>query len=708
MSDARGRPRIAGGLSATAVVLAALALVLSYAGRAILRPEPFADRATATLRDAAVQADLADHVADAIVHSGNGDLITLRPIVRSVTGNIVASDAFAALFRRAVLNVHRAVIEHSGNTIGLTVPDAGVLVAAALERFAPAAAQKIGAARPSEVISVRPGTAVLGVARAMKRALSLAWILLVLAVVAAVGAVWLSRDRRRSIRRLGVGLVAAGLVIAVLVTAGGVVAAHAAAPGRSDVARALWVAFLGGLRTQALCVAAAGALSAAAASAGVRRLAAGELPGLGSSFASAGRSTPGRRVAAALALIAGGSAAVLEPAAMLTIGVTAVGLLVLYTGAELLLSAIILDSAVKTAAEHHLRQGIRRLIRGAVGVAALGGVLAFVAAGGADGAPAGTPMKCNGYIELCDRRLNEVALAATHNSMGSVTIPDWLFGQQDGTISQQLADGIRGLLIDTHYGFSGPRGVRTDLAPIDDATRAAYVQRIGAPAVDAALRIRKRLEYKGHARREIFLCHAFCELGAIRLSAVLADLRSFLVSNPWEIVVVINQDEGASPTDIERAFDKAGLLDLVYSGPLGPFPTLREMIDSGQRLLVLAENNAGTGIPWYRLAYQHALQETPYTFKTTGKLTDPSNVAASCRPNRGPASAPLFLVNNWVDTTPAPRASNAAIVNARTPLLARAQRCEQIRGRVPNLIAVDFYRHGDILSVVDAVNRLAR
>jgi hypothetical protein len=53
------------------------------------------------------------------------------------------------------------------------------------------------------------------------------------------------------------------------------------------------------------------------------------------------------------------------------------------------------------------------------------------------------------------------------------------------------------------------------------------------------------------------------------------------VANPEEVVVVINQDEGVSPADIERAFAQAGLLEFVYRGPLGPFPTLRSMIDSG-------------------------------------------------------------------------------------------------------------------------------
>src|SRR4029077_16578029 len=108
--------------------------------------------------------------------------------------------------------------------------------------------------------------------------------------------------------------------------------------------------------------------------------------------------------------------------------------------------------------------------------------------------------------------------------------------------------------------------------------------------------------------------------------------------------------------------------------PLGPFPTLRQMIDSGQRLVVMAENDAGDG-PWDPLASHQGLQETPFRFRTAGALTQESQLAASCRPNRGPASAPLFLLNHWVDTTPTPRVSLAATVNAREPLLARATTC---------------------------------
>jgi hypothetical protein len=345
--------------------------------------------------------------------------------------------------------------------------------------------------------------------------------------------------------------------------------------------------------------------------------------------------------------------------------------------------------------------GALRFAPAAVAVGAIVAVAAILATGGEDQAPAAVSTTCNGFAALCNRPLNDVVLASTHNSMASVTIPTWRLGQQDGTIADQLDQGIHGLLIDSYYGEAVRNGVRTDLASLPK--RETAVREVGAPAVDAAMRIRSRLGSQGKGRRGIYLCHGFCELGAVSLSSALSDLRSFLVSHPGEVVVVINQDEGVTPGDIERAFDRDQLLDLVYRGPLGPFPTLRQMIDSNQRLVVLAENDAGD-IPWYHPAFEHALQETPFTFRRAVELTDPAKLPASCRPNRGPSSAPLFLVNHWIDTTPLPRVSLAAIVNARKPLLARAQACQRIRDHLPNLLAVDFYKRGDLVAVVNRLN----
>src|SRR4029077_1383969 len=125
------------------------------------------------------------------------------------------------------------------------------------------------------------------------------------------------------------------------------------------------------------------------------------------------------------------------------------------------------------------------------------------------------------------------------------------------------------------------------------------------------------------------------------------------------VVVVINQD-AITPKDFVDAGKKAGLADMAYSGPVGSqWPTLQEMIDSGERVVFLAEEHAG-GAPWYRLAYDGATQETPYTFHKTGEPPKPKQVAATGKPNRGTNGAPLFLLNHWISTDPIPLPSDAA------------------------------------------------
>jgi hypothetical protein len=682
-------------LGGVAVVLALLALVMSYLGRAVLEAEPFADRAVATLRDQDVQDDVADHLTDAFVKTGGGDLVAVRPAIRALTGSIIGTKAFAALFRRGVLDAHRAATHQHGGAIFVSVRDAAVLIDGALARVAPGAARTLGAERVATLLTLRPGAFVLDLVRIAERVYTAAWFVGILAALLAAAAIWTSAERRATIRRLGLGLAIGALVIVAVYVIGGVVVRHAAPAGRGAVAAAVWRAFLDGLRGQALVAATAGAVVAAIASqprladaAAWRRLLTGDdVPirvGLGRS----------------VALVAAGVAILLEPGAALTLGAIAVGIYVVYRGAQATVVWI-----RRAAAERAKRPPAARRAMPGLGLVAVVVVLAaaaaLIATGEGSEAPAATPETCNGFTALCDRSLNDVAVAVTHNSMASVTIPTWTFGQQDGTIADQLREGVRGLMLDTYYGESTGGTVRTDLASLPK--RATAVQEIGEPAVKAAERLRARVGPAGSGQRGIYLCHSFCELGAVSLDSALADIRSFLVANPGEVVMIINQDEGVTPGDIERAFERSGLLDLVYRGPLGPFPTLQQMIDSGQRLVVMAENDAGT-VPWYHLAYASGLQETPFRFRNAAALTDPPRLASSCRANRGPASAPLFLLNHWVDTSPAPRPSLASIVNARQALLQRARTCERIRHQLPNLVAVDFYRRGDLFGVVNTLN----
>jgi hypothetical protein len=288
----------------------------------------------------------------------------------------------------------------------------------------------------------------------------------------------------------------------------------------------------------------------------------------------------------------------------------------------------------------------------------------------------------------------------------SVPLPGWYSSEQERPIIDQLSDGIRGLLIDTHYGDRLQNSkVRTSISSSEQLRQQAHVDGVSNEALAAALRLRDRLGFQGKGERGMYLCHSFCELGATRLDSVLEDLRTFLVANPGAVVVVINQDY-VTPDDFVGAVRDAGLEQFAYTVPVsGRWPTLRKMVDSGRRVVFLAENEAG-GAPWYQLAYESITEETPYAFTKVARLINPDRLEGSCAANRGPEGAPVFLLNHWITTDPVPLPSNAAKVNAYDALLERARECQRIRGHIPNLVAVNFYREGDLFRVVDTLNRL--
>ena len=58
--------------------------------------------------------------------------------------------------------------------------------------------------------------------------------------------------------------------------------------------------------------------------------------------------------------------------------------------------------------------------------------------------------------------------------------------------------------------------------------------------------------------------------------------------------------------------------------------------------------------------------------------------------------------------SPAPRPSNAILVNSEAALLARAEKCRKERGKVPNVIAVDFAATGDVVRAAAVLNGLMK
>jgi hypothetical protein len=255
---------------------------------------------------------------------------------------------------------------------------------------------------------------------------------------------------------------------------------------------------------------------------------------------------------------------------------------------------------------------------------------------------------CNGAEVLCDRRYDEVAYPTTHNAMSNGD-DQWFKPNQQHGVWRQLRDGVRALMLDTHYS--------------------------GGTA---------------------YLCHGFCAGGRKPLLDELVEIRAFLDANPREVLTLLIQPN-VTARDTAEAFVRSGLDRYAFTHGAGePWPTLGEMIASGRRLVVFAEEDGGSPA-WYHDLWRHAW-ETPYAFAEPGEFT--------CAPNRGQEGAALFILNHFItDVFPSEAAARA--VNGEL-LGERAEACAARAGRVPNFVTVDFYAEGDLFEVVDRINGVDR
>jgi hypothetical protein len=163
--------------------------------------------------------------------------------------------------------------------------------------------------------------------------------------------------------------------------------------------------------------------------------------------------------------------------------------------------------------------------------------------------------------------------------MSSALYPGWLFGEQVNTIGQQLDAGVRALLIDTHYGVPSSSRLPGADTPIVLTDRVAGSQvappgEVVDPEVAArAAQLAARAPKAADAQRDIYLCHNYCELGAVRFSTVLGDVKPFVESHPDDVVILDIQDAttGGHAAAITQRSGRAGRRPEKGK----PLPTLR-------------------------------------------------------------------------------------------------------------------------------------
>ena len=257
--------------------------------------------------------------------------------------------------------------------------------------------------------------------------------------------------------------------------------------------------------------------------------------------------------------------------------------------------------------------------------------------------------QCNGSSILCNKKYDDVAYLTTHNAFNS-SEDNFSLPNQNFNISNQLNDGVRGLMIDV-YDHSGVTSVY----------------------------------------------HGSTILGSEPLIDYLIDIDSFLVNNPNEVVTIILECYVIADT-IETLINQSGLDDFLYThDPSSSWPTLQEMIDNNTRLVVFSDvDDASASQQWYHYVWDYAV-ETHYSVHHQKHF--------SCDFNRGDSINDLFIFNHFV-TTPFGTGNHivAVDVNANPFFINRAQECQLAQNKFPNFITVDFYDFGNTMDVVNTLN----
>ena len=688
-----------------------------YVRAAILDAREFSDRATATLEDDEVRAVVSTQIVNQVIERGSAELIQARPLLEAAVAAALDTGAFQAVFDRAAQNVHKLLFERDRGSIVLDLADAGIVVINALRAIAPKLAKEVPPDLEGALINLSDRQFATDALDGAAKVRLLGIVLPLLALLLFVGSLLTAADRRRAVVEVGVAVaVVGGLVVISLLVAKAIVLGNVDDSDAREAASAAWDSFLGDLRVLSFGIGALGLVFAATAASVI---APDEVEDWVARLRRIVTTQPRSRVwrlARAAVVIALSLFVILKPTYAIQVAVVIAGGYGLFFGVGEALH-VLAPPRKGGVGSRDIDLGLPdidlpRVEPRAIVLAALVGLGITVAAISIAGEDERAPVVerpdrpvtvCNGHAELCGRPLNEVVFPGSHNSMSAASEPGWYFAGHKKGIRAQLDYGVRALLIDSHYAIRDKRGrVRTDLQR-EGTNRAKITAAIGERGLAAAERLVGRIGFGDlEGKPGTYMCHTLCELGATPLSSGLRDVREFLDDNPDEFVILFIQD-AVTPEDTAAVFRVVGLDRYAYEHPRNEiWPTMRELIASDKRLLVLAEEQTRGGPPWYHNGFD-LVQETPYVFHSLEELDSPE----ACFRNRGSANNPLFMINHWIErVNPSP--GLAAKANAFELLIRRGRRCRDERGLLPNIVAVDFYDEGDLLEVANVLNGLPR
>jgi len=275
---------------------------------------------------------------------------------------------------------------------------------------------------------------------------------------------------------------------------------------------------------------------------------------------------------------------------------------------------------------------------------------------------------CNGHAGLCDRKYGNTTFVGAHDSFAFSSNPLALARTQEVDIRTQLRQGVRLLQAQAHM----------------------------------------------HGK-DLNFCHNTCALyNGGKVKDYFWKVKHFLDRHPNEIItIIIANPEKVSGKVWKPIFESTGLADMAYIPHQTPmmredWPTLRELLESGRRLIVFMDKGAEDGSVPYLLPQFTMMWEDVY---------DPTDRNFPCKVDRtsGPLapSQQLNLMNHNlnVDLMPIgpglrlPARLESPRTNGVYSIKAHANHCAPLAGdKYPNFVLVDFVNVGQTQRAVALMN----
>jgi hypothetical protein len=283
-----------------------------------------------------------------------------------------------------------------------------------------------------------------------------------------------------------------------------------------------------------------------------------------------------------------------------------------------------------------------------------------------------------------DRRFNELTALTTHNSYSNSSEATWIAPNQATSITQQLNDGVRGLMLDV---FSFQSSTTRCIATLGQD---CYGQ-------------------------DLYMCHGDCNgvpgvgFGFPRqtVASGFAQVVSFLSANPDELVTVFLEDYSAHDELATVLSNVPGLRPLMFDpyawNVIGNgWPKADDLIAANQRLLIISDH-------WGKqdLGVGYGPELTVENYWSIGELGDKydcySRWSSIPLNQQDPHFERLFVMNHFRDV---PVAQLSAVDNSYANLTDRLDDyCVPASGKKPNYIAVDYYDRGDGARLAQEVDR---